>query len=107
MSPARHAAICAELQRLHQAKQSKLLARIAELEAQKDIQVSDKLIDEGEIKRLIIEGAKEFELLGDWCVLIEYDPDVGRVPQRWEPRFDVFHAASYVVRKLYGIKENP
>lgn len=60
-----------------------------------------------EIKRLIIEGATKFELLGDWCLLIEYDPDVGRIPERWEPRYDVFHAASYVVRTLYGIKEQP
>lgn len=34
MSPARHSAICAEIQQLHQTKESKLLARIAELEAQ-------------------------------------------------------------------------
>lgn len=33
MSPAKHAAICAEIQQLHQAKEAKLLARIAELEA--------------------------------------------------------------------------
>ena len=35
MSPAKHSAICAQIQQLHQAKESKLLARIAELEAQR------------------------------------------------------------------------
>lgn len=64
-----------------------------------------KLPTNDEIKRLIVEGARKFESLGDWCSLVEYDPDIGRIPERWEPRYDVFHAASYVVRELYGIKE--
>ena len=35
MSPAKHSAICAQIQQLHQAKESKLLARIEKLEAQR------------------------------------------------------------------------
>lgn len=64
-----------------------------------------KLPTNDEIKRLIIEGARKYECLGDWCVLVDYDPDIGRVPERWEPQYDVFHAADYVVRALHSIKE--
>lgn len=63
-------------------------------------------ITDDEIKRLIVEGARKFECLGDWCLLIDYDPDVGKVPERWEPQYDVFHAASYVVRSLQAIQES-
>ena len=35
MSPAKHSAICAQIQQLHQASESKLLARIEKLEAQR------------------------------------------------------------------------
>ena len=47
MSPAKHSAICAEIQQLHQAKESKLLARIAKLEAQRTwVGLNDREIDE-------------------------------------------------------------
>ena len=48
MSPAKHSAICAQIQQLHQAKESKLLARIAELEAQRTwVGLTDEEIEKG------------------------------------------------------------
>ncbi len=45
MSPAKHSAICAQIQQLHQAKESKLLARIEKLEAQRKPLTDEQLID--------------------------------------------------------------
>ena len=45
MNPAKHSAICAEIQQLHQAKESKLLARIKELEAHRKPLTHEQRLD--------------------------------------------------------------
>lgn len=45
MSPAKHAAICAEIQQLHQAKESKLISRISELEAHRKPLTHEQRLD--------------------------------------------------------------
>jgi len=45
MSPAKHSAICAEIQQAHQAKESKLLARIAQLETHRKPLTHEQRLD--------------------------------------------------------------
>lgn len=58
------------------------------------------MISNEKIKQLIIEGARKYDCLGDWCVLVEYDPDIGKIKPRWEPCYDIFHACFYVLHSL-------
>jgi len=65
------------------------------------------LTDE-QIKRLIVEFGKEFndfDSLPEVCLLVSYDPEVGRIPERWEPKWHVFQAVRYVLHAAHGIKE--
>lgn len=54
-----------------------------------------------ELEELIVNYAHEAGLLAELCVLADYDPDVGRVPEHWIPKRGVVSLANYIVgRKL-------
>ncbi len=66
-----------------------------------------KPLTDEQIKRLIVEFGKEFndfDSLPEVCLLVEYDPDIGRIPPRWEPKWHVFQAVRYVLHAAHGIK---
>ena len=66
-----------------------------------------KLLTDEQIKRLIVEFGKEFndfDSLPEVCLLVEYDPDIGRIPPRWDAKWHVFQAVRYVLHAAHGIK---
>jgi len=66
-----------------------------------------ELLTDEQIKRLIVEFGKEFndfDSLPEVCLLVEYDPDIGRIPPRWEAKWHVFQAVRYVLHAAHGIK---
>lgn len=66
-----------------------------------------ELLTDEQIKRLIVEFGKEFsdfDSLPEVCLLVSYDPEVGRIPERWEPKWHVFQAVRYVLHAAHRIK---
>jgi hypothetical protein len=66
-----------------------------------------KPLTDEQIKRLIVEFGKEFndfDSLPEVCLLVSYDPEVGSIPERWEPKWHVFQAVRYVLHAVCGIK---
>lgn len=49
-----------------------------------------------EINDVIVRIAREMGALGELCNLVDYDPRIGRVPEHFEPRWEV----AELVRRL-------
>lgn len=66
-----------------------------------------KLLTDDQIKRLIVEYGREFhshDAMPEVCRLVSYHPDIGRVPEHWEPHWHVFAAVRYVMQAANAIQ---
>ena len=52
-----------------------------------------------ELEELIVSYAREAGCLAELCVLVDYDPDVGRVPEHWAPKKEVVSLANHIVNR--------
>lgn len=61
--------------------------------------MASKLTD---LEKTIVQFARDSDLLAELCEFVEYDPEIGRVPGYWQPRYHVLHLARYLTEKLPG-----
>jgi hypothetical protein len=52
-----------------------------------------------ELEELIVSYAREASCLAELCVLVDYDPDSGRVLERWVPKAEVVSLANHIVNR--------
>lgn len=50
-----------------------------------------------ELEESVVNFARESGQLAELCVLVDYDPDVGRVPEHWIPRPDVMGLVKHLL----------
>lgn len=51
-----------------------------------------------EMEESIVKFARESGQLAELCVLVDYDPSIGRVPEHWVPRYEVLSLAQHLIR---------
>ncbi len=51
------------------------------------------------LEELIVSYACEVSCLAELCVLVDYCPDSGRVPEHWVPKAEVVSLANHIVSR--------
>ena len=49
-----------------------------------------------ELEILVVSFATEHGMLPELCVLVDYDPDIGQVPEYWRPKAEALRLAQHV-----------
>ena len=47
----------------------------------------------------VVEFARKYDALGDLCDYIDYEPDIGRVPEYWKPKPMIVMLVSSMIEK--------
>ena len=53
-----------------------------------------------EFETSIVAFCQAHGSLAELCMLVDYDPDAGRVPERWVPKPDVLQLAKQAIKVI-------
>lgn len=49
------------------------------------------------LEESIVKFARDTDMLAELCVLVDYDPDIGRVAEHRIPRYEVLSLATHLI----------